>query len=295
MEVEEIPQCHTCRGEQVIGILHRPARPAPTGVLIIVGGPQYRVGSHRQFTLLARYLASQGTTVFRFDYRSMGDSEGEVRDFEDIGEDINAALDRFFQQIPDLSQVVIWGLCDAASAALFYAHQDSRVAGLVLLNPWVRTESGEARTYLRHYYVQRLLSGAFWTKVLSGKWRPGTSLSAFLGMLKRSRTGKAPAKAKPEDNPPPATAPLPERMAYGFQRFRGKILIILSGNNDYVADEFRDMVAESPRWQHLLSRPSVEQHDLPQANHTFSRQDWRDQVATWTGEWLTSLPDRNSR
>jgi len=28
----------------------------------------------------------------------------------------------------------------AASAALFYAYRDPRVAGLVLVNPWVRTE-----------------------------------------------------------------------------------------------------------------------------------------------------------
>ena len=31
------------------------------GVLIVVGGPQYRVGSHRQFALLANHLAGQGT------------------------------------------------------------------------------------------------------------------------------------------------------------------------------------------------------------------------------------------
>jgi hypothetical protein len=29
---------------------------------------------------------------------------------------------------------VIWGLCDGASAAMFYAEQDRRVSGLVLLN-----------------------------------------------------------------------------------------------------------------------------------------------------------------
>ncbi len=294
MTYEEIPRCFTCRGEQLIGILHRPAKPASTGVLVVVGGPQYRVGSHRQFTLLARYLAGQGTAVFRFDYRSMGDSEGESRDFEDIDEDIATAIDHFFSCVPELSRVVIWGLCDAASAALFYAHRDSRVTGLVLLNPWIRTEAGEARAYLRHYYAQRLLSGDFWNKVLSGKWRPGASFSSFLETLKRSRAVSSPSGDRVmADNPPPRSTPLPERMAYGLQRFKGNVLLILSGNNDYVADEFRDMVAESPHWQRLLSRPSVERRDFPQANHTFSKQEWRDQVAAWTWEWLTSLPGRN--
>jgi alpha/beta superfamily hydrolase len=49
-------------------------------VLVIVGGPQYRAGSHRQFTLLARSLAEQGFAVLRFDYRGMGDSTGAMRD-----------------------------------------------------------------------------------------------------------------------------------------------------------------------------------------------------------------------
>ena len=48
----------------------------------MVGGPQYRVGSHRQFTLMARAFAAAGYPVLRFDYRGIGDSEGESRGFE---------------------------------------------------------------------------------------------------------------------------------------------------------------------------------------------------------------------
>ena len=43
----------------------------PIAVLVVVGGPQYRVGSHRQFVSLARALARQGMTTVRFDYRGM--------------------------------------------------------------------------------------------------------------------------------------------------------------------------------------------------------------------------------
>ena len=53
----------------------------PRGVLIVTGGPQYRAGSHRQFVLLARFLAARGMAVLRFDYRGMGDSEGAPRDY----------------------------------------------------------------------------------------------------------------------------------------------------------------------------------------------------------------------
>src|SRR5450830_1857888 len=127
---EERSLSFTCDGAQLFGIASVPAAPAARGVLIVVGGPQYRAGSHRQFTLLARSLAEQGIAAMRFDYRGMGDSEGKARDFEGVDNDIRAAIDAFFAAVPQLREVVIWGLCDAASAAMFYARRDPRVCGL---------------------------------------------------------------------------------------------------------------------------------------------------------------------
>src|SRR5262249_34163772 len=125
-------------GDRVLGVLHHARQPAACGVLLLVGGPQYRVGSHRQFVLLARHLAAAGVPVLRFDYRGMGDSEGGAVSFDGADADIAAAIDEFSRRVPALRRVALWGLCDAASAALMYAFRDSRVSGLVLLNPWVR-------------------------------------------------------------------------------------------------------------------------------------------------------------
>ena len=77
----EMPVVFDCEGSRLVGIAALPARPAATGVLIIVGGPQYRAGSHRQFTLLARHLADAGYPTMRFDYRGMGDSAGRMLAF----------------------------------------------------------------------------------------------------------------------------------------------------------------------------------------------------------------------
>src|SRR5258708_3050929 len=118
-----------CEGESLVGILSGAGLPAGRGVLIVVGGPQYRVGSHRQFALVARHLAESGVPALRFDYRGMGDSNGEVRTFERVEVDIRCAIDQFFASVPGLKDVVIWGLWDAASAALFYSHQDARARG----------------------------------------------------------------------------------------------------------------------------------------------------------------------
>src|SRR5688572_13881859 len=88
-----------CAGDWLMGLVHLPPHPRERGVVVITGGPQYRVGSHRQFTLLARKLAAQNFPVLRFDYRGMGDSEGEPRSFEHMNADIRAAVDVLFAQV----------------------------------------------------------------------------------------------------------------------------------------------------------------------------------------------------
>src|SRR3954462_4049615 len=148
MTITRQPVAFACGQDWLLGLITRPENPRSRGVLIVVGGPQYRAGSHRQFVLLANDLALQGYAVMRFDYRGMGDSTGEPRTFETVGDDLRAAVDHFLAQVPEVAEVAIWGLWDAASATLFYAHQDPRVTGIVLLNPWARSAQGEARTFL---------------------------------------------------------------------------------------------------------------------------------------------------
>src|SRR5262245_16772174 len=117
----EIPIVFPCHGDQLIGIVHRAtAGEMRIGVVVVVGGPQYRVGSHRQFVLMARRLAEAGYPVLRFDYRGMGDSESAPRSFESVDDDIRAAVDALFSEVQGLRGIVIFGLCDAASAALMY-------------------------------------------------------------------------------------------------------------------------------------------------------------------------------
>jgi exosortase A-associated hydrolase 1 len=275
-----------CGGESLVGILHGVASAGERGVLIIVGGPQYRVGSHRQFTLLARHLAERGVPTLRFDYRGMGDSGGDARTFESIGADIRCAIDRFFGEVPGLKEVVLWGLCDAASAALFYAHQDARVRGLVLLNPWVRTEQGLARAHLRHYYWQRLFQAGLWQKIARREFRLG---EAVLG-LREAVAGAMRARGSrvAADDSSSSEGSLPDRMEEGLRRFRGGVLLILSGN-DLTAQEFKDVVAGSRGWRELLMGERVTRYELPEANHTFARRGWRDQVASWTEEWIKQL------
>lgn len=273
-----------CNGEQLPVILHPGSAQATRGVLIIVGGPQYRVGSHRQFVLLARELSARGIPVLRFDCRGMGDAAGNPAHFTAIDADIGAAIDAFVARRPDLREIVLWGLCDAASAALFYGWRDRRVVGMVLLNPWVRTNAGQARAHLRHYYLRRLLSGVFWRKLVEGRLEWTASFRAFAENLQRARSQET-GRAKKHDF---ETLPLPDRMAEGLMRFNGKALFILSGE-DLTAAEFRDTITDSLQWQKLMQDPSITREDLPDADHTFSRRCWRDEVAQRTCRWVESI------
>lgn len=282
MSYQERALNFSCQGSPLLGILSLPQQPGKRGVLFVVGGPQYRAGSHRQFTLLARQFASQGIAAMRFDYRGMGDSEGEPRDFTCVDQDIQAALDVFFQQVPGMTEVLLWGLCDGASAALFYAHGDSRVTGLVLLNPWVRTEEGVAKAYLKHYYLQRLLEPEFWKKIISGNFSFLAAMRSFAGQIRKLR--RSPAEAGPgAQHTVPAS--LPEKMLQGLQLFKGRTLFILC-SDDLTAQEFSDLAGASPPWKNLLASPLVTRHDLAGANHTFSQRRWREQIGQWTIDWI---------
>lgn len=289
MNFEERGLTFSCSGSWLYGVLSVPESPVSRGVLVVVGGPQYRVGSHRQFVLLARHLAAQGVPVLRFDYRGMGDSDGDPRTFEDLNDDLRCAIDGFLHQVPSLNELVIWGLCDAASAALFYAYQDKRVTGLVLLNPWMRTDEGAATAYLKHYYAARLFEPQLWSKILRGRFNYLEATQSFVktaGTVLRRKKRTVPI-ANIEGIKSCDHAPLPERMLTGLSRFQGRLLLIISGN-DLTAQEFLDVVSASPEWQKLLASPRVSRLDLPEATHTFSRREWRDQVAVRTKEWMQS-------
>ena len=283
----ETPLSFRCGDADLIGMVHTPDDGPPRrGVLIVVGGPQYRIGSHRQFLLLARALADSGIAAMRFDYRGLGDSGGEFAGFENIGDDIRAAADAFQQAVPGLEEIVLWGLCDAAAAILFYVPGDSRIAASVLLNPWVRSETGYAKTQLRHYYLRRLTSREMWSKIFRGRFQLFESLASFFGTV---RTATADDARDAGDNSTAGGNPLADRMAEGLAGYSRPVLLIMSGN-DLTAREFDDAVKASPEWQTLLAAGRMTRHDLPAADHTFSRRMWRDEVAEITIDWVRGLP-----
>lgn len=273
MNVRETALQFACEGESLLGILSRPAAtPASTGMVIVVGGPQYRIGSHRQFVLLARALAAAGHAVLRFDCRGMGDSTGAAPGFDAIDADIGAAIGALQAACPMVQKVALWGLCDGASAALLYARRtrDKRLIGLSLANPWMHTKQAEAHAIVHTYYRQRLLDGAFWRKVARGGVNPLRKLSEFLRHRRDARSASSAGDA---------TAGMRE----AFDELSLPLLLLLC-TKDATAQAFLAQLALGD--SHLLAEPHVRRVDFAAADHTFSSAEWRREVENATMLWL---------
>jgi exosortase A-associated hydrolase 1 len=272
-----------CQGEALVGVVSKPDYPLKLGVIVVVGGPQYRVGSHRQFVLLARCLASTGYPVLRFDYRGMGDSKGAVQRFDAVDDDIATAIDALQTACPEVDRVVLWGLCDGATASVLYCEttDDVRVAGLCLLNPWVRSDATLARTHLKHYYIDRLLQGTFWRKLLLGEFEWMRAIKGLWGNVLASRGHpQTELRVKPFQN----------RMAMALRKFSGKILLILSAN-DFTAKEFVEFASTDPLWRGALDSPDLQRVEIAGADHTFSSRQWRTITEQVMLNWMANLKE----
>lgn len=288
--VVEYPLVFRCMDAELTGIVHRGMSNARIGVIIVVaGGPQYRVGAHRQFVSLARMFASNGYPVMRFDLRGMGDSSGAYLGYEQSGPDIRAAIDEFLRRETSVQEVALFGECESASGILFYAAQDARVRKIALANPWVRTPGVQAETILKHYYLDRLRSRQFWRSVWAGEYKLGASMasfykvfSTFLQGRKSTRAGTAGSGLTTFDH-----LPLPSRTAEGLRRFSGHVLLLMSGR-DLIAREFDEVTKVSKDWQGLLSGPRITRKDIADADHTFSKPEVKADAQRTLLDWLAA-------
>lgn len=153
-----------------------------TGLLIVTGGRQTRVGPQRMMAELARTIAGVGYPVFRFDRRGIGDSTGSDPGYRESGPDIAAAIEAFRLQCPRLRRIVGLGLCDAA-AALALNREIPGLDALILLNPWmVETGSGlPAPAAVRAHYRSVITTRAGLGRILRHGFRP---LALLRGLIR---------------------------------------------------------------------------------------------------------------
>lgn len=285
----EVPVAFDCSGSTLFGVVHRPVNPADYGLLTVVaGGPQYRAGCGRQLLALARVLAEADIPVMRFDQRGVGDSQGDFLGFEDMKEDLNAAVAAFRNNVPGLKHVVLWGGCDAGSSVLLNAAAIPEVRGAIVANPFVSSELTQ-KTLQRKHYLKRFLEKSFWKKVVTLQYnpldylrpRPGKAVSRGSSASEAQVATQAPQKPK-------AGGAFADRMLTGVQEFDGQLLFLMSGHSP-TRREFDEFLARFPVWRKACSGPLHQRVDLPDADQTFSTRESRQAVNSAALDWMKSF------
>jgi uncharacterized protein len=304
MTSQEISVSFLCGHDRLYGILHRPAQASGPGVLLLAGRPALRSGRHRLFVLLARAWADAGTPVMRFDYRGSGDSEGDMRTLEETHDDISAAIAAFQSNMPGLQQFVLWGLCGGAADAILYAPRDARVSGIVLANPWLYDSRVRTLAAIRRRASVYLWKTRKWARSAASRGSQNSNGTAFGSLPLSVRNSMSETNPMGPDlaNGPDTLVPLEtaavdkayrsyrvpdisDRLANSLRLFRGQVLVILSGK-DTGAQAFKHTAQLSLRWRRLLSAKRVRSRELPEANHSLRRPEWREQAAAYTLDWL---------
>jgi pimeloyl-ACP methyl ester carboxylesterase len=264
MKTEQRAVRFTCCGTCLIGVVDVPERPLGRGVLIVPRPWQYRAGLHRQHTLLSRRLAPRGIATLRFDARGAGDSEGPSRPAAALAEDLACARREFTLVVPEVQEVVLWAMGEAASAAALYASTDARVRGLVLINPVLRAP---AQPYAPERAPQPARVGelAFWTTLNAA----GQDFAHTMATLRQQHQRTA----------ADGTAPLARRVAASLDGFDGRLLVLLAG-----------APSNARLFTELLDRHHVacERHVMPHALPSLAARAWRDEMADTTANWIAS-------
>lgn len=244
-----------CAGETLLGTLDDAA--GTTGLLIVSGGNEIRVGAHRGMALLAEGVARADHPVFRFDRRGIGDSTGTNAGFESSAADIAAAAAAF--RATGVERIVAYGNCDAATALAFF-HAEAGIDALVLANPWVVESADEMppAAAIRSHYAAKLRDPREWLRLLRG----GVNIGKLLkGLRKASR--------KPSEG----QAGLSARLAAALAKAEIPVTILLAkGDNTAIAfaDAFKGAAFDAARAQVTIAQ-------LDSASHSFASQadkDW---------------------
>lgn len=239
-----------CGGAQLLSTLDEGNR--QTGLLLVSGGNEVRSGAWNGQARIAARIASEGHPVMRFDRRGVGDSEGTNREFRSSGDDIAAALAAFRAQCPNLTRVVGFGNCDAASALML-----TRGAGfdaLILSNPWTIEDGSEATPpeVVRDHYRRRLADPAAIGRLLAGK----------VSLSKLARSLFVALRRTPEQR-----GGLAAEMGEGLAGFGGPVRFLVAGRD-------RTGLAFLTKWDKADARIRI----CPEATHSYVEPEAR--------EWL---------
>jgi exosortase A-associated hydrolase 1 len=229
--------------------------PGTAALLIVSGGNEIRAGAWAGQAQFAARIAAAGFPVLRFDRRGVGDSDGPNGGFRSSIPDIAAALAALRAAQPQVTKVIAWGNCDAASALMLAG--GAGTDALVLSNPWTfeqdEAEEAEAApqltgTALKAHYRARLMNPAALKRLLKGQVPAKALARSLIGLIRK----------------PPSPSSLAQDMARGLAEFSGPAAILIAGRD-------RTALAFLEAWDRKDPRIAT----CPTASHSFvEARDW---------------------
>lgn len=272
---------------------------APSKFIIVMvnGGAQTRCGSHRMQQQLALAWQQAGIASVRFDFPGYGDADGTPGNFIDHAQALEQIPDQLCSYFGMPRPLVFFGLCDGATAALLASSKINPLA-LMLLNPWLRIEQNHSAVMLKFYYLNRLMSAAFWQKVVRGEWNIKQSLSSLIRFLKPApvTTTKTDSNSQQQHGERPAFTPASEstdqtvlRALQSWLQYKGPVQLVLS-SADLTAAECRQLLQQK-KYRKLAQQAAIT--EISNANHTVTDPAHFDLLAEVTTRWLTQLAQRS--
>ncbi|MBS7611118.1 alpha/beta fold hydrolase [Candidatus Bathyarchaeota archaeon] len=154
------------KSQELVGILHIPDNLKPEektpGIVMFHGFTGNKTEAHRLFVQVARSLCKSSFTVFRFDFRGSGDSDGEFEDMTLPGEldDAEAALTFLIRQKNvDEGRIGVIGLSMGGRVATILASKDERVKFAIFYSAALGPLRDRFLTHMDKEKLEKLNSG----------------------------------------------------------------------------------------------------------------------------------------
>ncbi|PYX50742.1 MAG: hypothetical protein DMG76_33920 [Acidobacteria bacterium] len=278
-------------GGRLFGILTLPSmshRKAP-GLPVFVflnAGLLHRVGPRRLYVHLARDLSRMGFSSLRVDLAGIGDSpprpgltnqQSVAADYDEILRVLESRLAR----VP----LILAGLCSGADNAIRLAPKDSRVVGLVLLDPVCSPDDG----FSARAFVSKYTNTARYVAWLKRRFEaPTTQPRGSQEQIDPLTLRDAPTLEQLRD------APL-EQLRSAFESIRERDGRVLSVFTQYALQYYN----QAGQLARVLGVAGYQQFCTelfwPQAEHTYTLELHRrrliDAIKTWAGGFIRSRID----
>jgi pimeloyl-ACP methyl ester carboxylesterase len=298
----------------LFGIVSEPSEPSSRSlpfVVLLNAGSAYRVGPNRLHVSLARQLSAIGFRCLRLDLGGLGDSIAPNRARENdpypatAFRDIDTTL-KYLRSECGADRVVLMGLCSGAYFAFQSAARlsDPSLVESVAINPltfWWKDGmsldiSPGRRIEAFHDVVTALFKPGKWLKLLSGRSKNGIKgvmrIVAGWWQMRSRKTARPAADASMDVlSSHPQEEDLPgdlERIAQA-----GRHLAFFLSREDPGYGLLRFHARRKSRALCRAGKMSV--HFVEDADHTFTRRDWRRALGEAISEHLVRRYARRSQ